>query len=348
MSTPNYSIKVNGNENPPQLVGRLLNLNVTLFASSELDQLSLTVVGNDIAFPYLKSASIEVKLGYGQELSELGQFFQKAISLKMGAPDGGFDVDTYSINAETIAPDSPLHNPIRMILNDKENYKKRIHQVLFQHFEKYAPTWKYDPVFDPKFQTLEKEEYLYLENGQESIIEFLARQAKEEGGIVKYLGFNIIFVDPENHFSLDEQVISIEKHEIIGLHLTFDPKWNVGKVIVPYWNDRLGAKRVWSKTNSENEREYVMPTYYSSKEEAQKACLQKVAELSKKSDQMQVQLIGNQNIRPFKKIKINWDNEYIGGLWDVEKVIHSLSEKGFITDVTLSRFVEERTTTLTP
>ncbi len=312
--TPGFRIFADGNDLTDQIKRRFQSLSVKDEAGIDSDSFSLTLFDSPPISAPSEGSRIEIAMGYGENLIDLGVFATRPVSFK-GPP-------TLAIIEGGVADCYPSLKDPRKKSWRPGSLGDMLRAICSNH--------NLSPSLDPICETI----WLSHEDQTESDASLLARIAEQFDFIFKIQRDHLIFFDRDSFTAPSGKPI-----EVIKLKNFIDYDFKSGRetrftgVKVDYW-DKKTAKKHTVLSGVEGK---IYAIKFMAKDEASAKIITdaKLRKLSRSTTTLSLTIPGDPRLFSGGRALIEALHPEINGQWILSSVEHSLDNSGFLSKVSL-------------
>lgn len=322
---PSYKIFANQQDITSNIQNRLVKLSISDSAGIESDTLNIIVDDSDdrVEIP-ATGVRLEVLMGYGEELLNMGSFVVDDLSFS-STPQ------RYTIRASAAPVEGSNTNAMQ------SQKSRSFENTTLEEVVKTVAAENNLEAFVS--QSLKNTLYQNLEQTAESDLNMVTRLANDLNAIAKPAGGKLLFVKQgEGKSSSGEKLatISIVENEVSSYNWRESKSTKAGTVKASYHNLETGETE--EVQAGEGEPIFSIKYQYPSKEEAERAARNRLEQNTQNKSTLNIQMAGNASLSAELKLNLTGFRKTINGEWTVKTVQHDFDKSsGYVCNITATR-----------
>jgi phage protein D len=304
-----FRVLSNGNDVTAPIGDRLIGITVTDASGETADTAEIEIDDRDylVALPAV-GAVLQIAMGLGEELVELGQFVVDEIGGTVGP-------DTMSIKAKSADMRAAIKSAKTRAWQDV-TLEDIVAKIAGEH-----------GLAKQISDSLKSIHYIYLAQTSESDLNFLTRIARDLDATCKPAGGALVFVKTGEGKAADGTalpVFTVHRSQMASASWQLTGRGKFGRVVAE-WSKR-GTGRVEKVTAGNEEPEHILRTRYANQVEAQRAADAALAKSKRNSGTLSVELGGYWgDLMAEGLIDVSGIKPELNGRWLVKTVTHRLN-----------------------
>lgn len=304
-----FRVLSNGTDVTSPIADRLIGITVTDASGETADTAEIEIDDRDyrVALPAV-GAVLQIAMGLGNELAELGQFVVDEIGGTVGP-------DTMSIKAKSADMRAAIKSAKTRAWQDV-TLEDIVAKIAGEH-----------GLAKQISDSLKSVHYTYLAQTSESDLNFLTRIARDLDATCKPAGGALVFVKTGEGKAADGSalpVFTLHRSQMASASWQLTGRGKFGRVVAE-WSKR-GTGRVEKVTAGNDKPEHILRTRYATQAEAQRAADAALAKSKRNSGTLSVELGGYWgDLMAEGLIDVSGIKPELTGRWLVKTVTHRLS-----------------------
>ena len=304
-----FRVLSNGSDVTSPIADRLIGITVTDASGETADTAEIEIDDRDyrVALPAV-GAVLQIAMGLGNELVELGQFVVDEIGGTVGP-------DTMSIKAKSADMRAAIKSAKTRAWQDV-TLEDIVAKIAGEH-----------GLAKQISDSLKSVHYTYLAQTSESDLNFLTRIARDLDATCKPAGGALVFVKTGEGKAADGSalpVFTVHRSQMASASWQLTGRGKFGRVVAE-WSKR-GTGRVEKVTAGNDKPEHILRTRYATQAEAQRAADAALAKSKRNSGTLSVELGGYWgDLMAEGLIDVSGIKPELTGRWLVKTVTHRLS-----------------------
>ncbi|MBF0195464.1 MAG: hypothetical protein HQL71_12955 [Magnetococcales bacterium] len=311
----NFQILANGKDITRKIADRLLSLTVVDEAGMNSDTVAISIDDRDSSIEFPRTgAKLEVTLGYEEDkLKKTGVYTVDEVS--MSWPPQSMSINGKAANMLEGIKATKTRPWDNITIGDLVNKIAGEHSLIAKVGDDLAS------------MTIE-----HLDQTSESDLHLLTRLATQYDAISKPVAGKWLFVKRAQGKSVSGKelpVVSLKPKDVTSWNVTISGRAKYGSVTAD-WHDNLEATREIVKVG-EGKPIFNLTQSFPNEAQAKTAAKAALARLKRGTGSLEITVQGNAALMVEGVLVLKGFREGVDGRWSINRVIHTINNKGFIT-----------------